>query len=514
MKSEAGFLFFAVLAVLALFLFSLSVPLFGDTLGYGYQTTNWIRNNGLTPFASGEDRGEQAMGHPTLFFWLWALLSFLLGETMIAARLIPFAATFMAVWGMYRLGRELVSNTAGWLSAMALLASPLFLIQSMRPMPESAVMASVVWSLYFYIKGRYVKAAVLCALGIVFREQAIFLAAAFFMAEISETGLKRPGRLLLFASPVLVIVVTGIINLAVNGYFFFPTYVGGGSALQQGWFFQRLRYFAAHLLAEDFRWLLVTAAVAGILKDRGRDIRSLPFVLALLFPALFYPPERLLFILFVSVGVAVFMIRERLYTTKLTWVFVLTPLLMVMFHVLIVMVSPDPALDLFRYILPAYPFVILGGISMLFRYYSKVIAITLGTVFIVSTAISNHVVHRPLQPDTSLACTGILKDYRDACSYAVSMGDTVLVSGIYEMYFTMPECGMVETAVPVRNILDGGMLSGGTEYTLVIASINRSEGDVDITEELLPPGSRLVMLDEPKWDDGSNRVNIYRVLTE
>lgn len=514
MKSETGFLIFAAGAAVLLFLFFQSVPLFGDTLGYGYRTTNWIRDNGYTPIATGEGRGEQAMGHSTLFFWLWAVLSGVLGETFAVARVLPAVSSFLALWGMYRLGKSLVSPKAGWLASIALLASPLFLIQSMRPMPESAVVAAVVWSLYFHIKGRYVTAAVLCALGVVFREQAIFLAGAFFFAEMTETGIKRPGRLLLFASPILVLIVTGIINLTHNGYFFFPTYLGEGSALAQGWFFQRLRFFAAHLLAEDFRWILVTAAVAGILKDRGRDVRALPFVLALLFPAVFYPPERLLFVLFAFCGIAVYMIRERLYTTKLSVVFILMPFFTVMFHVLIVLVSPDSALDLFRYILPAYPFVIVGGIAVLYRYYSKGTASALAIVFIVATALSNRVVHRSYQPDTSLACVKILRDYRNAAVFAVSLGDTVLVSGIDEMYFTEPECGVVNSPVPVRNILPGGRLEQNTEYTLVVASFMVAEGNIHLTEAVLPEGSRLVRLEEPAWEDGTNRVHIFRVLPE
>lgn len=514
MKGEKGFLLFASAAVLILYAFSLSVPLFGDTLGYGYKTTQWIRGNGFTPFVSGQGRGEQAMGHPSFFFWIWALLSAVLGETMATAKLIPAMATFMSLWGMYRVGKRLVSHSAGWLAAAALLLSPLFLIQCMRPMPESAVVASVLWALYFYIEGKYIKSALLCALGIVFREQAIFLPAAFFIAEITETGFRKPGRLLLFASPVLVVVFTGLVNLLVNGYFFFPTYLGEGSELPSGWFFQRLRFFAAHLLSEDFRWILTTAAVAGMLKDRGRDLHSLPFVFALLFPALFYPPERLLFIAFTAVGVLVHLVRERLYTTKLSYVFLLVPFFLVMFHVLIVLVSPDSALDLFRYVLPAYPFVLLGGITILFRYYPAGTARALIISFIVATAVSNRVIHRPGQPDTSLACTEILKDYREASTHAVSLGDTMLVSGIDEMYFTSPETGVVQSPVPVRNILDGGSLAENTGYTLVVASFMQGEGNVAITERLLPEGSTLVLLDEPSWNDGRTRISIYRVLPE
>lgn len=510
-RGETGFLAFAALAVLLLFVFFLSVPLFGDTLGYGYSTVNWMRDNGYTPFASGEGRGEQAMGHPTLFFWLWALLSAAAGETLATARLLPAVATFMALWGMYRLGRQLASSEAGWLSALALLASPLFLIQCMRPMPDSAVVAAVIWSLYFYVRGRYPAAALLCALGVAFREQAIFIAAAFFLAELTETGIRRPGRLLLFASPILVIVFTGLANLVVNGYFFFPTYTGEGSQLPQGWFLQRMRLFGAHLLAEDSRWILVTAAVAGILRDRGRDRHSLPFILALLFPAILPPPERLLFIAFAGAGVLVYMVRERLYTTKLSWVFILVPFFMVMFHVLVVIQSPDPVLDLFRYVLPAYPFILLGGIVMLFRYYSRGTALALGLVFLAATAYSNRVIRRANQPDTSLACTEILMDYRDAVRFAASLGDTVLVADIDAAYFTSPECGTLRTPVPVRNILNGGKLSEDAEYTLVVATFMAGQGNLEITESMLPEGSVLIMLDEPIWNNGTNRVSLYRV---
>jgi len=511
-SGEAGFLAFASLAVILLFVFFLSVPLFGDTLGYGYSTVRWMRDNGYTPFAAGDGKGEQAMGHPTLFFWLWALISALLGETLATARLMPAVATFLSLWGMYRLGRRLASPMAGWLAALTLLASPLFLIQCMRPMPDSAVVAAVVWSLYFYVKDRYFPAALLCALGVAFREQAIFLAAAFFLAELTETGVRRPGRLLLLSSPLLVIAFTGLVNLAVNGYFFFPTYTGEGSSLPQGWFLQRIRLFGTHLLAEDHRWILVTAAVAGILRDRGRDRHSLPFILALLFPALLPPPERLLFIAFAGLGVLVYMVRERLYTTKLSWVFILVPFFMVMFHVLIVMQSPDPVLDLFRYVLPAYPFILLGGVIMLFRYYSKKTAAVLGLVFLAGTAYSNRTIRRAAQPDTSLACAGILMDYGEAVLYAASLGDTVLVSDIDSSYFTSPECGTVGAPVPVRNILQGGELSDGVEYTLLVATFMAAQGNLEIAEAMVPSGSRIVMLDEPIWNDGTNRVSVYRVI--
>ena len=309
--------------------------------------------------------------------------------------LVPAAATFMALWGMYRVGERLASPVAGWLSALALLASPLFLVHCMRPVPESAVVAAVVWSLYFHVEGKYAPAALLCALGVAFRGQVILMAAAFFIAEMTETGVRRPGRLLLLASPILVTVFTGLSNIAEGGHFFFAPHIREGFALLDGWFLQRLRAFGIHLLAGDNRWILVTAAVAGMLRDRGRDRHSIPFILALLFPALFPPPGRLLFLAFTGTGTLVYMVRERLYTTKLSWVFILFPFLMVM-------LSPDPALDLYSGILPAYPFILLGGIVMLFRYYSQRTALVLCIVFLAGTAYSSREILVSAGPDTAV----------------------------------------------------------------------------------------------------------------
>ena len=514
MNLEARFVAIGLVMVAVLYVLSLSIPLFGDSLGYGYSTTDWIRSNGYTPLAAGSEKGEQAMGHPTLFFWLWALLSGLLGESLWVARLLPAAATFLSIWGMYKLGKLLSCEMAGWLSAFALFLSPLFITQAMRPMPESAVVAAVIWSLYHYTKKNYIPAVLLCALAIVFREQAIFLTAAYFLAELFQTGPRKPLRLLLFLSPALVVVITGFINLGVNGYFFFPNYLGEGSELEPNWLATRLRLFGAHLISADFRWLPVTAALAGMIRGIGRDKdrRLLPFIFILLFPALFSPPERIAFLAFVTAVLAVYIIRNRLVLGRLTTVFVTLPVSIVLFHVLIVLVSPDSALNLFRYVLPAYPVIILGSIVMLFKYYSRKTAFVICSIFVVSTALANRSQHHSYQPDTSLICVESLLDYKDAVHYGIALGDTMLVSGIDEMYYITPECGVIDYPATVRNILgDQPLLEEGTSYTLVVASFMLAEGNIGITEELLPPGSELKFVREPRWDNGRNTIEIYRV---
>lgn len=514
MKPETGFITVALILVSVLYVLSLSIPLFGDSLGYGYKTTNWIRNNGFTPFAAGSEKGEQAMGHPTLFFWVWALLSGLFGNFLWVARILPAIATFFSVWGMYRMGRMLSCEGAGWLAAIALLVSPLFITQAMRPMPESAVVAAVIWSLYHFVKKNYIWAVLLCSLAVVFREQAIFLAAAYFLAELFQTGVKNPRRLLLFLSPALVVVFTGCVNYFVNGYFFFPTYMGDGSQLEPNWLAIRLRLFGSHLISEDFRWFPVTAALAGMIRGTGRDKdrRLLPFVLILLFPSLFFPPDRIAFMIFVSALLAVYMIRHRLVLGRLFTVFIFLPLSIVLFHVLIVLVSPDSALNLFRYLMPAYPIIILGSIVMLFKYYSEKMAFTIGAIFVVATGVANRKQHFDYQMDTSLACAGVLVDYKEAVLFGVSLGDTMLVSGIDEMYYMSSEHGVLDSSVPSRNIFDNpSKLEENVSYTLVAATFMLMNGNIEQTRDLLPDGSVLYPLEDHIWKNGRYQIEIYRV---
>jgi 4-amino-4-deoxy-L-arabinose transferase-like glycosyltransferase len=503
MSTDRVFLLCAAVIVLALYFLFTGLPVFGDSYAYGYRTSRWISEHGMQPIPHGEDRGEQAMGHPAFFFWLWALLMKLLGDTAAVTRILPALATFLALAGTYRLGKQISGTVVGVLSALALLASPLFITQAFRPLPDSALVAAVAWSLYFYTRGKLKSAAICCAAAIVFREQAVFLAASYFLVELTRSGLRKPGRLLLFASPLMVIGITGILNLIVNGYLFFPTYMGAGSALESGWLAARFRFFAAHLLAEDFRWLAVTAALAVLLARGARYRLPVSSVLIILVPAIFYPPQRLVFILAVTVALAWHFLRSRRLPGHVMMVFIVFPVLLVLFHVLIVIASPDPELNLFRYVIGAYPVILTGTLALIWRAPDKRLALSISTLFIAATFISNRSMHYPSQPDASLAYLSPLQDLRAAFRYASSLGDTVVVPESNLDYMQQPSLGYISEAVPSRTLrADMPSLSQGSTYTLVISSFDGSMAYKDDVLRLLPDG--MVLQSEPirTWATG------------
>ncbi|MCK7508400.1 MAG: aspartate carbamoyltransferase regulatory subunit [Desulfobacterales bacterium] len=145
---------FGVAVSLSLIWFG-SVPLFGDEIGYGYSSAGWIARNSLALVPAGTGRGEMGMGHPALFLWLWALLMRVFGDTLATARILPTIAAGFGLLGTWRLGRELSgSERVGIMAAFGLLASPLFLAQAFRALPDTAHMAAAAWAGRFLHKGQ------------------------------------------------------------------------------------------------------------------------------------------------------------------------------------------------------------------------------------------------------------------------------------------------------------------------------------------------------------------------
>jgi 4-amino-4-deoxy-L-arabinose transferase-like glycosyltransferase len=392
---------FGVAVALSLLWFG-SVPLFGDEIGYGYSATSWIARNSLSLVPAGPGRGEMAMGHPAMFFWLWALLIRVFGDTLATARILPTIAAGFGLLGTWRLGKELSgSDRVGIMAALGLLASPLVLAQAFRALPDTAHMAAIAWATVFYTRGRRFQAALLTVLATVFRQSGIILAAAFFLADLVHTRKAGRGQLV-WLLPLAVPLLNGLMHLSVNGFFIFPQFIGDASPeLPANWITERIRLFAGHLVGEDFRWFPVSAALAFCFHQAGRR-PGLGFIAALSLPALLRPPTRLAVTTgFILLAGLLILVRKRPPRAAVT-AQVLFIGMIVAFHVLIVGVGPDPCLNLFRYILGAYPpFMALLANSL--QRAGKTVSAFIWILFCAASASCMLTVRHPWQPDATLA---------------------------------------------------------------------------------------------------------------
>ncbi len=455
-----------------------NTPLFGDELGYSYSAASWIERNSLAPVPSGDGKGEQGMGHPALYFWLWAVLMRVFGDTITTARILPTISAGFSIVGVWMLGKQLSGSAkTGLMAVTGLLASPLFLAQGFRAIPECSHLACVAWSLYFFTREDRLKAAIFAVLATIFRQQGVFLGAAFLLADILKNRRFRPG-MLLWLSPLLVPLVNGLIQMKVNGYFFFPTYMGHASPdLPTGWFPARIGLFAGHLMGEDFRWFPLAIALAWAFIHRDSKPGIL-FLAALALPALFHPPTRLIVIVgFLTLFAVLLLKRKRMPSPPVTAMLAFIGML-VAFHVLIVAVAPDPQLDLFRYIFGGYaPLMVLLAIGV--RRTGKRISAFAWAVFCLASFSCITVVRYTWQPDASVA--GLLE------ARAVRSAMSAVTNPCYpdDRIAALPALGYVSTPVPFE---------GGAVLNLVLTT-----ADIASAESLLPEGYRFTGRTTYNW---------------
>ncbi|MBN1433807.1 glycosyltransferase family 39 protein, partial [Candidatus Fermentibacterales bacterium] len=482
-----------------------------------------------------DGRGEQAMGHPAGFFWLWAVLIRMLGNTLLTARILPAFATFLALSGIYLLGRRLLGRELGLVSMVCLAFSPLFVSQSFVPLPDTAMLAMATLSLFFYASSRTVPASLFCLLAVMCREQAVLLAATYIAIEIvrwiwgGDAG-RRPRlrSLALFCLPLAGLAGTWLCNLLFNGYLINRNYSGAPPAPMQGWLGYRTRLFLGHLMTGDLRWLPTVVALA-LLSGRALSRRSrrpdagvLPPIVALvlLFPALVLPHDRLL-------GLAVMVLIAAVPAAKAFGPWLRGPALtaedrlvpamllfgglMVGFHVTVVLVAPDPQLDLVRYVLACYPVFIVLPLFYVRKLGGRSLFLSISAIFALGTLLSGLDVPATPQADAGPRGFAVPLQLRSAAGLVASErpGDTLLVEGTDVQLFTDPALGYVGSPIPTRSFGPGAAAPApGIGYSLITTrSAFEASREGRALLESLPEGTSIRLA--RTFSDGSYTTSVY-----
>ena len=506
------FVFLGIAIVVAvLYVLFMNQPIYGDGYGYGYNSTRWMVENNLQPIPAGMGRGERCMGHPAGFFWLWAIIMKLFGDHVQVAHILPAISTFLALGGMYKLGKSLDGALLGILSSAALLASPMFITQAFRTLPDAAMIASIAWSLHYFIRGKNILAALLCIIAVMMREQAIFLVAAYFTAELVRSRLRKPKLLLLWCSPLLVILLTALGNQFVNGFFFWRRYLSSEQGmLPETWVAFRFRLFGGHLLAENFRWIPVTASLALLLWNSRLRRIAVPLILGLILLAL-SRTTWLPYLISIALITPLVIFTRRKIQSDIWLVFIILVLLSVLFHVFIVGISADPKLDLLRYVMCAYPAIIAGSLAIISKLGGKKMLTVIAVLFMAASFSTNFSVPYWNQSDTTLAVLKLQKGYVSAIEIAMEYGDTIIVPHSEIKTLSRPGLGYVDSPYPVRTIEGPSpALSDTVDYTVIIPHSDRMSIDfLEFVQINLPSTS--VLEYQSSVIEGEFKVDLYRI---
>ncbi len=506
------FVFLGIAIVVALlYVLFMNQPLYGDGYGYGYNSAKWMVENNLQPIPAGMGRGERCMGHPAGFFWLWAIIMKIFGDHIHIAHILPAITAFLSLGGMYKLGKTLGGTLLGILTSAALLASPLFITQAFRPLPDAAMIAAISWSLYYFINGKNIHSAFLCFIAVMMREQAVFLAASYFIAELIRSRLKKPKLLLLWCSPLLVILFTAIGNQFVNGYFFWKRLVSSQhGVLPEGWIAFRFRLFGGHLLAENYRWIPVVGSLAFLLWNSRLKKIAIPLTLGLILLALSRATWLPYLLSIALITLLAILIRRRI-KGDIWLVLIILVLFSILFHVFIVTAGVITELDLLRYVMCAYPAVIAGSLAIIARLGKKKVLTAVSVLFMAASFSTNFSVPYWNQADTTLAVLQQQEVYINAIEIAVEYGDTIIVPESEIKTLIRPGLGYVDSPYPARTLgRTTSTLSYEADYTVIIPHSHKLTGVfLEMVQAALPSSS--VLGDQNTIIEGEFKVDLYRI---
>lgn len=446
--------FLAALSAVALLyvLFYADVPIYGDAWGYGYNSANWIANNGLPLIPSGIGRGETAGGHTAFFFWMWAVLIRVFGNSVKVAHLLPAVFSYLAVAGTYRLGRDISGRALALASSIALLASPLFLAQSFRALPIAAAMAAAVWSIVFYHKGRYLTASLFCVFAVMMREQALLLSLSYIAAELYFYNDLKWRRLLILFLPLLVPVINIVSNQIVNGFMFLDINRPGiDSGFSLGLFLERLKHFS-HFLTGDFRWFPAGISIWLLYRRMNLNKAGILLGTALL---IFGSMQRFqnYFMVLLCLALLYLLVFRSSRVGRTYLVLVMFPVLMVISFTGIVFVTSTTMQYLFfRYLMSAFPALIVVLLYMLFD--SGKFFIPAAAVFVAATSLMNFTVRDRVNfTDTTLAGYYLpLSVMQKAGSWALEQDLPVISTGGAVNHLENPALGYVDESVDILNV--------------------------------------------------------------
>ncbi len=462
----------AAVALLYLLVFA-DMPLYGDAWGYGYNCAAWLSENGLPLVPSGTDRGETAGGHAAFYFWLWAVMMKIMGDSTATAHLLPAVFTFLAVIGTWKLGKDLGGRLLGILSGTALLVSPLTMAQAFRSLPIAAVMAASAWALHFYAVKKYGPASAAMIFAVMMREQAMVIPAACIIADLYPERGKTGGKTALLLLPFLVPVINGISNYLVNGYVFLEGNIPGiDEPFSLSLFLQRLKFFG-FFLTGHYRWLPLALGIGFLYHRNGYSRAGLSLAAILsVFGALPRFRNYFTIILFASLSY----LASRKKPAGIHVALTLVPFLMIMFFVLIkFLTSSIMEFTFFRYLMAAFPPLLVGMLWMLTSSGMK------GTIpaiaFLVLTALGNFSVkYETNYMDTSLeGYRAPLLLMRTAGARAAAKDLPILVLSGASMHFANPALGYSDE--PLEQISLDEFLANPDpgRYFLAVASWDESE---------------------------------------
>ncbi len=173
---------------------------------------------------------ELSRGHPLLFSFIYGFAYFLFDDSVIAGHIVSLIISITLLISVYIICNEYYSKHTGLLAVMLIIVQPVFFAQSVLVLPEVCLALFILWSVYFWSRGKLGLYALFSSLAILTKETAVIVPVVIIAGEIilfvfrNKNGLKfkfRPSHILLL-TPFIILGLFLLIQKYQNGWYLFP----------------------------------------------------------------------------------------------------------------------------------------------------------------------------------------------------------------------------------------------------------------------------------------------------
>ncbi len=274
---------------------ALSLPFYWDELGVYSRSSIYLAQHGLGLLPANLPP-DYSRGHPLLFSFIYGLALKLFGISVTTGHAVSLAFSVALIITLYYILCRESEPFIALLSAILLMAQPVFFAQSVFVLPEVVLALFSIWALYAYYNKNLVVFAVVATMAVMVKETAIILPviALGYMITIKifakrEDAEITPKSLLLIFTPWLVFGIFMIAQKIQYGWFLFPLHVNNVS-VGVDYINVQSHYVDRFLFYSQGRYwwvkVFIIGAVALLLKGKLR-VQAGWFFLSLLFIAVF-----------------------------------------------------------------------------------------------------------------------------------------------------------------------------------------------------------------------------------
>lgn len=215
---------------------SLFLPYFWDELAYYSKALLYLSDNGLSLLPHGLPP-DLSRGHPLFFQFIGGFWIKCFGNSLFSVHAFALILSLITIIALYKIIELVADKKSAILGVALIIVQPLFFTQSALILPEMLVALLTIFSIYFFLKEKYIIYLLFSSLLVLTKETSVIVVFAIFSYSYYKTKSIRAA--IKYLAPCLILILFFFIQKIQNGWFLFPFHVEI-IAIKSGLFFENI----------------------------------------------------------------------------------------------------------------------------------------------------------------------------------------------------------------------------------------------------------------------------------